>query len=267
MVSVKSVLIVLYFDFDMHANSLLKMRFFLIVDPTLKWKTLESNEKKSVQQIQKLDCFGGFSTPVFRFRSKLEGPCIGEFFGRYIIDLDERRKWDAQIENVHELHNVKDLETVNERMGGGRYGHCSRLGIGYGQTKPSIITAREQMFMYGLQQFKDGSSLIWGKEMSDEYNHLLPPGERHTRSKSHLFSATLKPSHDNSFDVEYVLQLDIGGSIPNFLTTPVLIDTVKNLFETAKQEFAGATDSLQLFLQEKIQEESHINWQSLLIPM
>jgi len=221
-----------------------------------------------VQEIQKLDKFAGIATPVFRFRSALNGPPLGDFFGRYIMDLNERRKWDAQIENVHDLHTILDLDAVTHAMGPGYYGTCSRLGVGYGQTKAGFgISPREQMFMYGLQQFPDGSSLLWGTELSEEYNHLLPPGKRHTRSKSHLFAATLKPTGNDSFDVEYVLQLDIGGAIPHFLTTPVLIDTIKNLFETARREFAGATDSLQRFLQEKIQQDDQVNWESLLIPI
>ena len=93
---------------------------------SLKWKTVESNKKKTVQSIQKLDAFGGISTPVFRFQSKLEGPCIGEFFGRFIIDLEERRKWDAQIDNVHELHSIEELERINESHG--HYGKCARMG-------------------------------------------------------------------------------------------------------------------------------------------
>jgi hypothetical protein len=35
------------------------------------------------------------------------------------------------------------------------------------------------------------------------------------------------------------VQLEIGGSIPKWLTTPVLIDTVKNLFRVASAEFAA----------------------------
>jgi hypothetical protein len=234
----------------------------------LKWKTVESNERKTVSQIEKLDKFAGIYTPVFRFRSKLQGPCLGEFFARLIMDLEQRRKWDAQIENVHVIHSIEDLDKVNDVLNQGRFGECARLGVGYGRTKPSFgIAPREQMFLYGMQEFPDGSSLIWGTEMSEEYNHLLPPGQRHTRSKSHLLSATLKPTGKDSFDVEYVLQLDIGGSIPTWLTTPLLINTVKNLFETAQKDFAGATDSLQDFLKEKVLEESFAKWQSLLIPI
>lgn len=150
----------------------------------------------------------------------------------------------------------------------GGFGESAQFGIGYGTTKKSFgITPREQMFIYGMQDFSDGSSLIWGTEMSEEHNHLLPPGQRHTRAKSHLFSATLRPSANDSFDVEYVVQLDIGGSIPSWLTSPVLIDTVKTLFTTAQKDFAGATDSLQNFLQQKVHDESFAHWESLLIPI
>jgi hypothetical protein len=237
-------------------------------DRNLNWKTVESNRGRTVQEIQKLEKFAGIATPVFRFRSTLNGPPLGDFFGRYIIDLNERRKWDSQIENVHELHTIEDLDAVTEAMGRGQYGTSTRLGLGYGQTKAAFgITPREQMFIYGLQEFADGSSVLWGTELSEDYNHLFPPGKRHTRAKSHLFAATLKPTGNGSFDVEYVLQLDIGGAIPSFLTTPILIDTVKNLFDTAQKEFAGATDSLQRFLEEKIQRDEENNWESILIPI
>jgi hypothetical protein len=48
-----------------------------------------------------------------------------------------------------------------------------------------------------------------------------------------------------------VLQLDIGGKIPLWLTTPIMIDTVKNLFNVAKDEFAGISGNLQAFITEK----------------
>ena len=55
----------------------------------------------------------------------------------------------------------------------------------------------------------------------------------------------------DSFDIEYVLQLDIGGKIPLFLTRPVMIDTVKNLFKVAKAEFSGIGGDLASFIAEK----------------
>ena len=219
-----------------------------------------------VNQIQKLDMFDGISTPLFRFRSQLEGPCIGEFFGRFIMDLNERRRWDAQIESVDEIHSIQDLDAANQAMGSGCYGKCSRMGLGHGTTKASFgITPREQLWLYGLQDFADGSSLIWGTDLGEEYNHLLPSGPRHTRARSHLFSAAMKPTEEGAFDIEYVLQLDIGGSMPTWLTNPVLVDTVKSLFKTAERDFAGATDSLQRFLQEKARDTSLLAT-SLLIP-
>jgi hypothetical protein len=199
-----------------------------------------------VQLIERLDEFDGISTPVFRFQAKFQGLCHGEFFGRFLVNLNERFKMNANIERVDEIQSIQDLDTVNAAMGFGLYGKCSRLGVGYGQTKRAFgISPRELMFLYGLQEFPGGSFLIWGTELEEKYDHLLPAGRRHTRAKSHLFAVILKPIGNDVFDVEFTLQFDVGGRVPNWATTPILIDTVKGLFERAQNECAGATDTLQ----------------------
>lgn len=66
---------------------------------------------------------------------------------------------------------------------------------------------------------------------------------RVTRAKSHLFSTTLVPTGESSFDVEYTLQLEIGGKIPTFLTTPIVADSVKRMFKCAKEMYAKETSS------------------------
>jgi len=237
----------------------------------LNWKTVESNKKGTVREIQRVDNYNGVSgAPMLRFRASMTGPCLGEFFGRYIMDLTERKKWDAQIHDVKDIHQIDNLDAANAAMGMGQYGECSRLGIGYGQTKAALgITPREQMFTYGLQNFKDGSSLIWGTEMDPKHDALLPPGPRHTRAKSHLFAATLTPTGAQSFDIEYVLQLEIGGGIPQFLTTPVMIKTVKTLFDVAAVDFAAFADvggKIRAFLEEKFAEEDE-RFVGLLVPV
>jgi hypothetical protein len=230
---------------------------FAAIDDTstsnLKWKRVESKKHSTVHQIDRVDNYNGLSVPLMRFRASLSGPCVGEYFGRFIMDLEARKTWDAQIEHVDELYPIEDLETANIAMGFGRqYGDLIRMGIGYAQTKAAVgITPREQLFRYGLQDFADGSCVIWGQEMDEKHNNLLPQGQRHTRSKSHIFSATLTPTSPESFDVEYLLQLDIGGKIPLWLTTPIMIDTVKNLFNVAKNEFSGISGNLQAFITEK----------------
>jgi len=219
-------------------------------DGALRWKRLEKNLKGPVSQIDKIDQYDGKSVPLLRFRSSLKGPMVddksilGQLFGRYIIDLDERKKWDAQIDQVYEIQSSVD-DSSNNEIGLDQYGDCSRLGVGYGLTQKAMgITPREQLFLYGLQKFSDGSSLLWGTELDDpKHNHLLPGAKRHTRAKSHLFSATLIPTGDDTFDIEYVLQLAIGGSVPTWLTTPVMIDTVKNLFRVAEKEFSKGLDN------------------------
>jgi len=232
----------------------------------LNWKTVESNKKGTVREIQRVDNYNGVSAaPLLRFRASMKGPCLGELFGRYIMDLSERKKWDAQIDDVKEIHAM----TTDHSIMSEQYGVCSRLGIGYGQTKAALgITPRQQVFVYGLNEFgDDGSCMIWGTEMDTKHDDLLlPPGPRHTRAKSHLFAATLTPTGAQTFDIEYVLQLEIGGGIPQFLTTPVMIKTVKALFDVAAVEFADVGGKVRTFLEEKFSEEDQ-KLESLLVPV
>lgn len=232
----------------------------------LKWKTIEANPRRVVHKIDKIDNFQGLTSPILRFRSSLKGPCLGECFGDFIMNLEERKKWDAQIAQVYEIHPIHDLDAANIAMGFGRYGDCSRLGVGYCQTKANLgISPREQLTLCGIQDFKDGSCVIWGIEMEEWHNHMLPTGPRVTRAKSHLFSTTLTPTSDDTFDVEYVLQLEIGGKIPTWLTAPVVTDTVKSLFKTAAGFFDGSNGELERYLASKSEKDSLANRQSLLM--
>lgn len=252
-----------------------------ITDPPLPWKTIEKNPRKTVHSIEKIDNFNGQGAPLLRFRSTLTGPCIGECFANFIMDLDQRRQWDTQIADVTELYPVHDLDSANIAMGFGRYGDCSRLGVGYCLTKAGLgISPREQLTLCGIQDFcHDGadnndddddessgaSCVIWGTEMADKrHNDLFPPGTgRHTRAKSHIFATTLTPTSDTTFDVEYVLQLEIGGSLPTWLTTPIVIDSIKSLFRTAEAFFADDRkgSGLDRYLQDKAaQQASQFNF-------
>jgi hypothetical protein len=211
----------------------------------LKWKNLEKKKRSTVHQIDKIDNFQNLGSPIFRFRSSLKGPCVGLCFANFIMNLEDRKKWDPQIEQVREEYPIYDLDTANIAMGFGKYGDCSRLGVGYCQTKGTMgITGREQLTMCGIQEFpSSGSTVIWGTEMEPWHDHLLPAGERYTRAKSHLFSTTLTPTGDDTFDVEYVLQLEIGGKIPTWLTQPIVMETVKGIFRHAESYFGGGEGS------------------------
>lgn len=231
----------------------------------LKWKKLEANKRRIVHQIDKIDNFQSLGCPIVRFRSSLEGPCSGKKFAEFIMNLDERKLWDAQIADVENIYPVFDTAAANLAQGVGKYGDCSLLGVGYCRTKPNIVSdGREQLTLCGIQDFPDGSTVVWGTELEDWNNHLLPPGKRITRAKSHLFSTTLVPTGPNSFDVEYVLQLEVGGGIPCFLTTPVLVDTVKSLFKHAKQVFLDE-DIMAPYIEEKEPEIIIAEHQSLLM--
>lgn len=240
--------------------------FLIAVSDTLPWKNVEKRKKGPVLQIEKIEGFNGHPAPLVRFRSTIEGPCVGECFANFIMDVSERRKWDAQIDDVYEAYPIHDLDAANIAMGFGRYGDCSRLGIGYCKTKANLgISPREQLILCGIQNFEDGSCMIWGVELPDHHNHLLPDQDRVVRAKSHLFASTLTPTSDNSFDVEYVLQLEPGGKLPGFLTTPVLLDTVKQMFVYAEGFFKNKHGSLEAFLKEEESRDCFENRHSLLM--
>lgn len=202
-----------------------------------KWSKIEENPRKTVHKIDKIDNFQKLGCPIVRFRSSLQGPCSGNKFASFIMDLEERAKWDPQIEMVDELYPIYDVDAANIAMDF-QYGDCQRLGIGYCRTKSNpIVDGREQLILCGIQEFENGASVIWGTELEEYNNHLFPDCPRRTRAKSHLFSTTLVPTGPDSFDVEYVLQLEIGGKIPSFLTTPILVETVKSMFGYAEKTF------------------------------
>ena len=236
----------------------------------MKWKTIESNKRKNVHHIEKIDNFKGLGSPLLRFRSSMKGPCVSEAFANFIMNLDERSKWDPQIADVREVYPVGDLDAANIAMGFGKYGDCSRLGVGYCQTKAAFgVSPREQLTMCGIQDFQDGSTVIWGTEMEEWHNHLLPgdDSDRHVRAKSHIFSTTLVPTGEDSFDVEYVLQMDLGGGLPTWLSTPVIVDTVKGLFRHAENFFEGEEGSdLHRWIEQKAQDDSFLNRHSILLP-
>merc|ERR1712238_12183 len=103
--------------------------------------------------------------------------------------------------------------------------------------------------------------------MGEEWHdHLMPAGERKQRAKSHLFSVALVPTGEHSFDAEYSLQLDFGGSMPHWLTANIILDSVKGMFSVAQPFFnAGKGSELDEFLKrEKIQQETFNNRNSIL---
>jgi len=219
--------------------------------PDLKWKRVEANRNRLVHEIEKIDNFQGLNAPILRFRSTLEGPCDGEAFANFIMNLEDRKKWDAQIDNVYEAYTIDDLDMANMAMGF-NYGDCSRMGVGHCITKANLgIDAREQLTICGINDFEDGSCIIWGTEMEDRHNYLFPPGPRTTRARSHLFCSTLTPTSPNTFDVEYVVQLEIGGKIPTWMTTPIVIDNVKKMFTVAQKFFKNEGGELEKFLEDK----------------
>jgi hypothetical protein len=170
---------------------------------------------------------------------------------------------------VCELYPIIDLDTANIAMGFGKYGDCGKLGVGYTLTKshPIGISPREQLTLCGIQNYADGSSLIWGTELEEWHNHLLPKrDERLTRARSHLFSIALVPTGEDTFDAEYSLQLDFGGNLPHWMTAPIVLDSVRSMFGVAQPYFnAGEGGELDEYLkEEKIQQEKFEDRNSIL---
>lgn len=242
--------------------------FGKVDDSGLKWKKVGGNKRDLVHQIDKIDNFQNLGPPLLRWRASLEGPCHGLMFADFIMNAEKRQAWDPQIENVCELYPINDLDAANIAMGFGKYGDCQKLGVGYTKTKahPIGISPREQLTLCGIQNFDDGSALIWGTEMEEWHNHLLPAGDRLTRARSHLFSIAVVPTGENSFDAEYSLQLDFGGNLPHWLTSPIVIDSVKGMFGVAQPFFnKGEGSELHEYLkEEKIQQEKFENRNSIL---
>lgn len=231
----------------------------------MKWKTVESNKKRTVSKIEKIDNFQGLGAPLLRFRSTLKGPCVGEPFANFLTTLDNRQKWDTQIDDVYEAYPIKDLDAANIAMGF-KYGDCSKIGVGHCVTKANFgIDAREQLTICGINEFPNGSCIIWGTEMEEWHNHLLPGSVRHTRAKSHLFATAMVPTSEDEFDVEYVIQLDIGGKIPAWMTTPIVLDSVKKMFNCAKEFYGNDDGELDKFLEEKALRPNHKDGLSLLM--
>jgi hypothetical protein len=231
----------------------------------LKWKTVESNKKRKIHLIEKIDNFKGLGAPILRFRSSMQGPLDGEAFANFVMNFEDRKKWDAQIDSVIEAYPIHDLDSANIAMGF-KYGDVSRLGVGYVVTKANLgIDAREQLTICGINDFADGSCVIWGTEMEEWHDHLFPAGNRVTRAKTHIFTTTLIPTGPESFDVEYVLQMDIGGKIPNWMTTPLVIDNVKKLFACAQDFYLNKDGGYEKFLTEKATRMDHKQHPSLLM--
>ena len=135
-------------------------------------------------------------------------------------------------------------------MGFNKYGYCSRLGVGHCITKSNLgIDAREQLTLCGINNMDNGACVVWGVEMEEWHDHLFPEDtKRVTRAKSHIFSTTMVPTGVDTFDVEYVIQLEIGGKMPSWLTTPIVIDSVKRCFNCAQDFYNNKNGQLDEYL-------------------
>ena len=244
------------------------IKLHLVLPEGQKWKNLERSKRKIVHQVDRIDNFQNLGPPLLRWRASMKGPCHGLSFADFIMNVEKRQMWDPQIESVCELYPINDLDTANIAMGFGKYGDCEKLGVGYTKTKahPIGISPREQLTLCGIQKFDDGSAVIWGTELEEWHNHLMPAGERQTRARSHLFSIALVPTGEDSFDAEYSLQLDFGGNLPHWMTAPLVLDSVKSMFGVAQPFFEKdeAGELEKTLREEKIQGEKFEDRNSIL---
>lgn len=206
----------------------------------LKWKMLEKSRPgaKRPMIIDKIDNYDGGRVPLLRFKTTVRGPHNAERYASLIMSTDLRTKWDPACKSVEEILPL-NLEQANHIYKD--YGITTRLGCGHCITKPAaagLISPREQLTICGISEFHHGS-IIWGFECNSDQDYLFPPSTpRLTRSSSRLFSTALVPNEDGeSFDVEYVLQLDVGGKIPLWATQGVISTTVKSLFNFSHKYF------------------------------
>ena len=237
-----------------------------------KWKVTDSNPNRLVSHIDKIDNFQKKGCPLIRFRSSLTGPT--DHFDKTAICFSElisvaslRQKYDPTndiVDTIYYADNLKELQGIQ----GDKYGQITLFGIGYVKTKQSVVSPREQLTLCGIQYFPtSGASIIWGIELEEDQNHLFPKEQikRQPRSTSHIFSTTLVPTGENSFDVEYVLQLEVGG-FPGWLTGPVVAETVKKMFSFADGYFKSGLEEggelvqrLSLFPNdEEVEEEKNV---------
>jgi hypothetical protein len=121
----------------------------------------------------------------------------------------------------------------------------SRFNIQYacGRKGENAKHSLRNRVLCGLQVFPSGASVLWGIELEEDQNHLFPVEQpkRQPRSTSHLFATTIIPTGDYTFDVEYLLQIEIGG-FPGWLTGPIVVETVKKMFRFANGYFKGGLD-------------------------
>jgi len=244
------------------------LQLSIVLPEGQKWKNLQKSKGKLVSQIDRIDNFQNLGPPLLRWRASMKGPCHGMAFADFIMNTDKRQMWDPQIESVCELYPIFDLDAANIAMGFGKFGDCKKLGVGYTKTKahPIGISPREQLTLCGIQEMHDGSALIWGTELEDWHDHLMPAGERQTRARSHLFSIALVPTGEDSFDAEYSLQLDFGGNLPHWMTAPLVLDSVKSMFGVAQPFFEtdGSEEVQKRIMEEKIQGEKFVDRNSIL---
>lgn len=191
-----------------------------------KWKVTDSyNSKRLWKEVDKIDGFGKKIPPLIRLRSTFHGPnqMRGETFADIFSSQELRHQWDITNDVVREIY-AGDLEELSHYQDP-RYGKCSMFGVGYVKTKQSVVSPREQMTLCGVNNFKSGASIVWAVELEESQNHLFPADQpkRVPRSTTHLFSTAIIPSYEDetAFDIEYVLQLEVGG-FPGWLTGPVV---------------------------------------------
>jgi len=124
-------------------------------DDVYKWKTTDSNPKRIISHIDKIDNFQGLSVPILRFRSSLHGPTnnfdrTAKLFSDLISTTELRTKHDiacASVDTIISAENMKEVEELQLH----KYGEVELFGIGYTKTKQSIVSPREQLTLWKVR--------------------------------------------------------------------------------------------------------------------
>ncbi len=69
---------------------------------------------------------------------------------------------------------------------------------------------------------------------------------------SHLFSISLAPMGEDSFNTEYLLQMDFGWNIPHWMMVMLVLDSIKGMFLVVQPFFnAREGSNLDKFLKDE----------------
>ena len=215
--------------FSSHALSPLKDVNFFLKTPysSSGWKTLEGtpNPPRPTSATRgraySVETLPGYvpTSQLLRFRARMSGFVDALKFSSLLTTSEHRKRWDATVDDVYK---VSDFDFVPPLPG-----VVAECGVGYCRTRKALaglVSPREQLTLCGVQEGV-GGAVIWAFELPGGYTDgagLWPTEGRLTRASTDIFCASLI-QREGCFEVEYLLSLDVGGGVPRWATTPVIV--------------------------------------------